>query len=131
MSDIGTDLNATIAYAVKAKIEAAVTAALATDEVLGGYVAAALNQEVTVKDGFRDRKTTYLRHTIDNAIREATKTAVHRILEEETALITEEVRKAFRREAGTLAAGLVGSLVEKCKNNYGVDVTLKLPGDRY
>jgi hypothetical protein len=55
------------------------------------------------------------------------KAAAEQLLAEETALITEEVRKALRREAPKIASQLVDHLGDKAKNAYGVSVELRFP----
>jgi len=122
------DLNATIAAAVNARIEASVAAALAGDEMIGALVAAALNQEIEVGRDYKKSKTTWLKHTVAEAIRAATKAAVERLVIEESPLIEEELRKAFRRQAGEFAEGITRSLRENAAKGYGVTVELKLPG---
>lgn len=95
--------------------------------MLSQYVAAALSQEITVDRNYRHTKKTYLRHVIDEAMKAAVKRAVERIMGEETSLIEDEVRKAFRRDAAVLAKGLVDNLAERSRTAYGVTVELKLP----
>ena len=124
---IDGDLNATIANAVNARIEAAVTAALSGDEVLGQYVAAALNQPITIDRDYRKIKTTYQQHTIRSSIQEATKNAITRVLVEDQELIEDEVRKALRRNLAAIASGIAGSLADHAKKGYGVQVTVRLP----
>lgn len=131
MTDIATDLNATIASAVNARIEAAVLEALSGDEVIGRYVTAALYQPIEVGSGYSKRKTTFLKETLDGAIRDATKAAVASILATERPLIEDEVRKALRRGVAKMAEGIASSLADNAANGYGVTVELKLPGERY
>lgn len=128
MADLDLDLNATIAAAVNARIEATVLSALAGDEVIGALVSAALNQEVEIKRDYKTSKTTWLKHTVAASIREATKLAIAKIIAEEQPLIEDEIRKAFRRQASEFANGIAKSLVDKAGNAYGVSVELKLPG---
>jgi capsular polysaccharide biosynthesis protein len=130
MTDINQDLNATIAAAVQAKVEASVIAALAGDEVLGKYVAAALNQVIEVGNSYNKVRTTYLRHTIDEALRAAVKVAVAKFIENETALLEAEVAKALRKQAAKIANQFVTHLAETTVGrSYGVDVHLKMRGE--
>lgn len=101
------DLNAVIAGAVQARIETEVATALSGSELMAQYVGAALHQEIDVKDGssYGKRRTTYLRETIDQAIREATKAAVARVLVEEASTIEAEVAKEIRRRM--MYAGMI------------------------
>lgn len=129
MADIEDDLNKTIRSAVNARVEAAVMAALSGDEVIGAMVAAALQQQVEVPSerGYGKEKVPFMVHAVRSAIRSATKDAVAKVITEETPLIEDEVRKAFKRSAATLADSLVSSLAESCRSAYGVSVELRLP----
>lgn len=128
-NNITTDLNATIASAVNARIEAEVAKALSGDEVIGQYVAAALNQEIEVERSYRKTKTTWLKHTLRKAMQDSTKAVIQRVLEEELPLIEEEVRKAVKREAGAIAEGIAKSLAERGGRGYGIDVKFRMPGE--
>lgn len=131
MSNVTEDLNATIANAVNARIEAEVAAALAGDEVIGQYVAAALRQEIQ-PDRYNSRsKTTFLTLTLRTAIQGATKAAVKRVLIEEREHIEDEVRKAIRRGTKNFAEQMVENLVKQASTAYGVKVELKLPGSEF
>ena len=131
MKDVTTDLNQTISSAVTARIEAEVFAALAGDEVMAQYVAKALQQPVEVQNHrtYRKEEIPYLRHVLVKAIQEATKAAVGRVIEEERPLIEEEVRKAVKRSATTIASGIAESLAERASQGYGINIDLKVPGD--
>lgn len=122
MSELEVDLNATIASAINAKVEAGVLAALSGDEVLGRYVTAALNQEVQVGTSSYDRKrTTFIHKVILDVVKAAVERAARNLLAED------EVRKALRRQAPEIANQLVGNLAERSKNGYGVRVELQFP----
>jgi AAA+ superfamily predicted ATPase len=127
--DLDNDLNATIANAVNARIEASVMAALSSDDVLGKYVAAALNQPISIDRNYRKIETTYLQHTLRASVQEATKAALVRVLTEDQELIEDEVRKALRRNVAGIAAGIAGSIADHAKKGYGVQVTVRLPGE--
>lgn len=122
------DLNQVIASAVQARIEAEVAAALSGDEVIGKYVAAALNQPIEVgRNSWDRRKTTFLRNVIDEALRAATKNAVQQAIAEEREAIERAVRTELRDRVDALAVQLVGSAVESVENPYGIKVELQYP----
>lgn len=131
MTTIDTDLNQAIVSAINAKVEAGVLAALAGDEVLGKYVAAALNEPIEIpKNGSSyDRiKTTYLRHTINLALCDAVKVAVGKFIEGEQALIEAEVAKALRKQASAIGAKFAEHLAQvTIGRSYGVEVNLRFP----
>jgi hypothetical protein len=124
---LDSDLNQVIANAVNARIEATVAAALSGDELIGQYVAAALNQEIRLERNYRTTTTTYLKHTIDEAMREATKAAVQKLIAEEREAIEEAVRKELRRGIKAVAEKLVGSVVEAASSSYRLSVNLEYP----
>ena len=127
---LSTDLNATIANAVTARIEAEVTAALSGDEVIGKYVSAALQEPVEVKNNrtYRTEKVPYLRHTLNQAFRAMVKDALARVLEEERETIEAEIRKALKRESGAVAEKFTAALTERAAQSYGITVDVKIPG---
>lgn len=114
---MGTDpltqnLDDTIIAAVNARVEAAVMAALAGDETIGQFVAAALAQEVGETGYGRDRrKITFLHQTVSKAIQEMTVTVLAEVLENERDLVETEIRKALRRYIPNIAEGLAENLV--------------------
>jgi len=124
------DLNATIASAVNARIEAEVFAALAGDDVIKQYVAAALNAPVKVERNYRTEEVKWLPHTIRTVMQDATRDAVKRVIAEEAPLIEDEVRRAIKRQASGLAEAFTGALVKQASKSYGLTVSLKLPGER-
>jgi hypothetical protein len=126
---VSGDLNQVIVSAVQARIEAEVAAALSGDEMIGKYVAAALNQPIEVgRDSYsRGRRTTYLRETIDTAMREATKAVVTQVIAEEREAIERAVRAELRDRVDGLAVQLVNSAVESVEKPYGLSVTLQYP----
>lgn len=126
--NLGADLNATIASAVNARVEAAVLAALSGDDVLGRYVSAALNQEIELDRNYRKVKVNFLHHTIKTAIQEATKAAINAAIAEEREQIEELVRKAIKSQAANLAAQMATSLVEQAAKGY-IRVEVKVPGE--
>lgn len=131
-SNIDGDLNQVIASAVNAKIESQVAAALAGDEVIGQYVAAALRQEVQ-PDRYNSRsKTTFLTHTLTSAIQTATKKATAELIAEQEEVIKLEVRKALRGKIGELADAMVDELKSSTgrTDGYRVNVAVSLGKDR-
>lgn len=121
------DLNNVIASAVQARIETEVATALAGSELMTQYVAAALNQPIEVGDRFKSRKTTFLRETIDKAIREATKDAVQKAIAAELPAIEAQVTAELRRNVKGIAKTMTDKLGEKVDSAYGVTVKLNYP----
>lgn len=121
MSALDKDLNDTIAAAVNAKVEAAVMVALAGDEVLGRFVSAALTQPVATDRYSREKAPTFLAHTVQKAVQEATRVAIERLVEEAKPEIEQHVRKALRAKLPEVAATLVDGLRSA---RYGVSVTV-------
>lgn len=128
MSDITQDLNATITHAVQARIEAEVAKAFASDEFLASYITAALQQQIEIKEdyGYSRKKVSFLHHTLSEAVRMATKTAVAKWLATNSAQIEAEVEKALRRETKSIASALAQSLLNAADKTYGVDVKIDL-----
>jgi Mrp family chromosome partitioning ATPase len=132
-NEVSTDLNTVIVAAVNARVEAAVLEALSGDQFLAQYVAAALNQQIEVKERagyYNDRtvKTTFLKNAITEAVKGATQAAVKRVLAEDADALEEAVRKELRKQAPTIAKQLVGTVAEAAEKPYGVTVGLKFPG---
>lgn len=128
------DINAVIAGAVNARIEAEVVAALAGDAVIGQFVAAALNQQIELEDrsrSYQKIKTTFIANVLRKAIQEATQAAVANVILEELPTIEAEVRKALKRDIAGIAAGLAKTLEDVAKKAYGINVamTLRMPND--
>jgi hypothetical protein len=128
---LGTELDKAIAHAVTARVEAEVVKALSGDQVIGKYVAAALAQpiEVSSRNSYSKEKVPFLKTILDSAIRQATQDAVRALIAEELPMIQDEVRKALKRSAGTIAETLANSLASAAEKAYGVsvDLTLKMP----
>ena len=129
MSEITGDLNQVIASAVQARIETEVAAALSGSELMGQYVAAALTQEITVERNYRSRKTTFLKETIDGAVKEATAAAVRKVVAAEAPAIEALVEKEMRKNVKAWASTLVSKIAEKAESPYGLTVELRYPGD--
>lgn len=129
--EVNAGLDAIIAKAVETKIEAVLASALAGDEIIGQYVVAALQQPIEIGPNYQKRKTTFLKHTIDEALRAATKAAVQRFVLEQQTAIEAAVAKELRAQTGKVAGQLVGSLAEKSATAYGLTVEVKFPGKDY
>ena len=120
-----TDLNATIANAVNARIEGQVLAALADSDVMGRMVTAALQKKVNT-GAYRNNETTYLQSLIGKAIEEKTVEVVAAELDTIRPLIETEVRKALRKSVGVLADSLVEGFVQAAAGSYpSISVTYK------
>lgn len=129
MSDeLVLDLNQTITAAVNARIEAEVMKALSGDDTIGRFVTAALQQPVEVKDGrtYRTERVPFLTLTLRQAIQEATKAAVVRLVAEETPKIEDEIRKALRRDIPGIAAGLTEGVTKTVQRGYGINVDVAI-----
>lgn len=123
--NLGADLNATIAHAVNARIEAQVLAALADSEVMGRMVTAALQKKVNT-GAYRNNETTYLQSLIGKAIEEKTAEVVAADLETIRPLIETQVRAALRKSVGVLADSLVEGFVQAAAGSYpSISVTYK------
>lgn len=124
---IDSDLNQVIVSAVNARVEAAVAAAMSGDEVMGKYVAAALNQPVEIPDGtsYGKKRVPFLRNVINNAIRDAAKAAVTQVVTEQRPAIEAAVRASIAERLGDLANNLVDGLAKTSASPYSVNVALK------
>lgn len=124
------DLNATIASAVNARIEAQLLAAFSSDDVLASYVTAALQQPITYKEpgSYQEKRTTWLNKVLADAIREATKAAVATVLAEHKDKLEAEVRKVVRSNLTSIAEQFVEQLVTKAGDHYGLQVQIRWPG---
>jgi hypothetical protein len=127
------DLNQVITSAVQARIESEVAAALSGSELMGQYVAAALTQKIVVEDRgtYRKRETTFLRETIDAAIKAATKAAVQKVIAAEAEAIEAQVAAELRKNVKAIAKTLVGKVAESAESPHGIEVNLKYPGRDY
>lgn len=129
MAEVTSDLNQVISSAVLARVETEVAKALSGSELMSQYVAAALSEKITVRDGgYRDRKTTFLRETIDAAIKAATKAAVIRVVEAESDALEKMVETELRKQIKGIAKSLVGQVSDSVKSTYGLTVELKYAG---
>lgn len=124
--DTKGSIDETIAAAVHARIEAEVFEALSGDAVIGQFVAAALRVTVETSGSYKRDRVPYLKKVLDDAIRKATMAAVNSAIAGERDRIEEEVRKALKREAPSIASVLVGALAEQAGSRYGMSLKLEL-----
>lgn len=126
------DLNKVIVAAVNARVEAEMMRALSGDETISRFVAAALRQNVEVKDPHTYRTTAepFLTNVLRKAIQAATVAACQRLIAEELPTIEDEIRKALRRDVKRIAETLTQSLADVAAKTYGikVDLSLLMPG---
>lgn len=122
-----TSIDATIAAAIQARVEASVIQALSGDQVLGQYVAAALNQPLTLERNYKKIETTFLKHTINLALQGAIKAAINAFLVDEVELINDEIRKALRRNVTNIAEQMTHALATRAGTTYGMSIDLKFP----
>lgn len=128
-TNLNQDLNTTIAAAVSARVEAEVARALSGDEIVGKYIAAALNQVIQIDRYDSRSKVTFLHQALRTAFQDMTKAAIAKVLADDAPLIEDEIRKAIRRSSSDLANSIVGNLVQLTSKGYGIQVTLRLPGE--
>lgn len=123
------DLNATIAAAVNARVESAVLAAFSGDDTLGTYVTAALQRPVEVPSprGYGKDQVPFMHHLITQSIQDATKRAVQKMLLEEQEAIETAVRDQMAEAIPEFAKQMVGQLVKRGTETYGVQVSLRMP----
>lgn len=124
------DLNATIAAAVNARISAQVAAALSGDEVIGKYVAATLQQKITVRGkNYRDVEISFIDKLVGDSIREATEAVVKEVIASEVDAIREATRKAVKAKVGSLADAFADALLEEAttKNYSAIKVAIEYP----
>lgn len=131
VSGVDASLNDVLVAAVNAKVEASVLEALSGDETIGRLVTAALTQEVTVKNGYRDEKTPFITQVIRKTLQETVKTSVGKVMEEERPRIEHAVREAILARLDNIAETMVSSAVESSKNGYSVNVDFKVRGRDY
>lgn len=121
------DLNQVISSAVQARIETEVASALAGSDLMAQYVAAALHQKIKIEDRYdryTKRETTFLKETIDGAIRTATKAAVAKVIAEEAEAIEAQVATEIRKNVKVIAGQITKSVVDKAESPYGITVEL-------
>lgn len=127
------DINAVIVSAVNARIEAAVAGALLTEGGMGAIVAAAMTQEIEVKDGssYRTKKVPYLSHVLRSAIQSAAKDAIAKMVEEHRPEIEQKVKEALTGSIDRFAEGMVESLAKTAGGGYGLRVSIDYPEKGY
>lgn len=127
MNSPNDDLSAVIVAAVNARIETSVLEALSGDEFMGRMIQAVLQKEVEVKDGYgyRTRKSTFLRETIDSTLETAVKSAVAKTINQQTEALEAAVTEELSRNVGILAQGLVAGMQDKAAGGaYSINVQL-------
>lgn len=124
MSD--QDLNDIVTKAVSAKIDAAVLAALSSDDGMARYVTAALQQQVEVPDGsgYGKKRVPFLHNIVTKAIQDATVTALNESVDELRPLLVEQVRKELRRQLPQLTDSLVETGINAMKARYDTRVNV-------
>ncbi len=123
-------LDQTIQHAVMARIEAEVAKAMMGDDAMATFITAALQQPVETDRYNRGHKQPYIKTVLAKAIRDATSDAVAKMLQEEQERFEDEIRKALRREAPSIASAMVESLVETAQSAYGIKISLDTEGGR-
>ena len=128
MSELVSDLDKTITSAVEARVEAEVLRALSTGDFVGRMVTAALQQPMKdPRDSYsREGPKAWIHWLLRDTIQSAAKSAVARLVEEANAQIEGEVRKALRRNLGSIAEALTQNITESSRNGYGVKVDIQL-----
>jgi hypothetical protein len=136
MSNLGEDITASITAAVNARVEAEMLRAFSGDEVFAQFVSRALRQSVEVPrlDGrYGTEKVPFLSDVLYKSIQEATRKAVVRWIEQETANIEAEVRKQLKAQAPAIAKGLVDQLggvaIDASKYAHVIKVIFQKKGD--
>lgn len=128
-ADPTPDLNAVIAGAVQARVEAQVLAALSDSETFHALVTAAMQQQVEVPDGtsYGKKRVPFLMHTVQRAIQDHTKAAIAEGIAEHTDAIKAEVAKALRKSIGVIADTLVDGFVANASGRYP-SITVEFKG---
>lgn len=127
--ELGADLDATIANAVNARVEAAVAAALSGDDFMGKYVTAALRQTVEVPsaNGYGKDRVTLLHKVVSQSVAAAVEAAIKRHIQEDTDALERVVVDELRKQRALIARRLVDSLTDAADKAYGIKVSLQMP----
>jgi hypothetical protein len=128
--ELGSDLDATITSAVNARVEAAVAAALSSDDFMSSYITAALRQTVEVPsaNGYGKDKVTFLHKVVSESVRTAVGEAIRRHIKDDTDALERIVVDELRRQRELIARQLVASLTDAADKAYGIKVDLVMPG---
>lgn len=129
-ADVDSGLNEIISKAIETKIEAAVVAALGSDDLMGRWVTAALQQVIEIPDGtgYGKKRVPFLTHIIQQTLQKAVNAAVKAHIVNEAEFIQGLVAKEMRRASNDIAAQFVAQLTEKTiKSTYGLEVQLRFP----
>ena len=122
MSNAQTDLNEVITSAVQARIESTIAAELSSSDIYGKCVTAALTKPIEVGSYSNKRKTTFLRETLEGAIREAAKDAIGVVMESERENIEKLVATQLRRNVKVFAETLTDNAIKSANNRFGIKV---------
>lgn len=131
MSNTQTDLNEVITSAVQARIESTIATELSSSDIYGKCVAAALTRPIEVGSYSDKRKTTFLRETLEGAIREAAKDAIGVVMESERENIEKLVATQLRRNVKVFAETLTDNAITAAKSKYGVKVDFIVKKDEW
>jgi hypothetical protein len=95
--------------------------------MIGQFVAAALQEPVEL-ERYSSKKVPYVSKVIDKAIKEATQTAVSKVIAEEAPAIEAQVSEALKAQIPDLSASLVKSAQEAASSSYRVQVQINHAG---
>lgn len=129
MTDMSTDINATIVAAVNAKVSAEVFAALNTDEVMSGFITTAMMQPVKVEQ-YGSKTEPYLTVVIRKAIQEATKAAIAEWMADNEGVLKARVREALSTQVEDMAGALVQGAISSTGGYYSTKVDVKFQRER-
>ncbi|SHT54088.1 Uncharacterised protein [Mycobacteroides abscessus subsp. abscessus] len=127
---ITENLDATIASAVKAQIEAKVLEALSGGEFFEKYVHSVLYAKVEIadpKDRYKKISVNFIDNAIAGVVRAATQDAIKVAVNEQREEIQEHVRKAVKRQTDKFAQNVVEGLVEATNTDYRFNVQIGVP----
>lgn len=128
MSNLGPELDKTISSAVNAKIEAEVFKAMTSDDVIGQYVAAALNEKVADPDNRYGSKQTLINVSMKKAIKKMTEQVIADEVNKQVDAIREEVEKALKASIGVISDSLVTGFVANVQGGRpNIEVNFKDP----
>lgn len=131
MAELDTDLNKIITSAVQARVEAQIAAAFTADGTFETFVIAALQQEVEIpkRGGYGNVRVPFLNHLLQSAVRSAAELAVKKYINEHTEDLAAAVERQLVDRTDHIAKQMVGRLVEKANDAYGISVTMRWPGE--
>lgn len=120
--------NQSLSDAINQVLERKILDALAGDEFIKTTVMAALNKPVEIRTSTYGpvTKTTFLDHTINEAIQQATSRATHKLVNMYSPAIEEEIAAQLAKRIPQLAKTLTDSLVTATEKGYGLSITIDL-----